>query len=61
MYNIKISVPCPDCGEDIIAPLYMADNSPISISIFEQEEWRCDQCNKTFYSGDFELLSEDEI
>lgn len=58
---IKISVNCPECGEEIEKKVFIIDNSSLNISAYEQQDWKCEICEKEFFSGDFELLTEDEI
>ena len=56
---------CPECDETIRHGLqtFVEHNGipEVSWDIASCESWHCDNCDKEFYTGDFEALSEYEI
>ncbi len=64
MSNIKrIIIDCPECGSDAvnqIIDLTGKTNEFHSMEI-EQTTFECTNCNKTLYTGELEILTEDEI
>lgn len=57
---------CPGCDEENFYGLcrtYLSHNDKPCVSLGEgqQESFDCAHCEETFYTGELELLSEDEI
>lgn len=57
---------CPECSEVIRHGLpalvkYENEVPEVSWNIAAQKKWHCENCDKSYYTGDFEVLNEDEI
>jgi len=64
MSRIKITATCPECDEEMffyLGDFTGGDEPSVDISVFEQTEFECEKCHKKFYTGDIDLLGEDEI
>lgn len=63
--KVYITFLCPDCDEEIKHGLriFHEENEipEISWDTASQESFHCEKCEKTWYTTDFEYLSEDEI
>jgi len=63
--KIYITMECPDCDETIrkgLITLCEYGGIPeVSWDTASCSSFTCNKCDKTFYTGDFEVLSEDEI
>lgn len=62
MRKIVLTAMCPECDEDMkIVMGDFTDTKDITVSIysFEQATFNCNSCNKTFITGDIDLLDED--
>jgi len=64
MFKIKLTASCPECNE--LMGFYLGDftggeNPEVDISCFEQVTFHCDKCDKDFYTGDFDLLSDEDL
>jgi len=61
MNEMKLIVYCPLCGNDMERNIMIADNTEIHAMDFEQNNWRCHSCEKTFSSGELEPRDIDEL
>lgn len=58
--HMKISVNCASCGEEIVHNVWCQDGI-VPLAMFEGNSFECEHCGKTSYTGDMEVLSEDDI
>jgi len=61
-----LSADCPDCGEEMFYGLCITtlehDGRPvIQYDIAAQTTFTCEECGTNSYTGDFDLLTEDQI
>lgn len=66
MKKINLIIDCPECDETLYRKvLYLnADNEDdinVNIMQFEQSNWYCKECDKTWVTGDFDILDSDEL
>lgn len=61
-----VQLECPECDETVYWGLCLTliEHNGYPVVAYDtaaQEQFFCDNCSTTFYSGDFELLSADEV
>jgi len=64
MEIIDITWNCPSCGllnSFSVGNLTPGNRPSVNWDIAACEEFKCSECDATYYTGDFEMLSEDEI
>ena len=60
---VGLLVNCPECGKEIIHySNHITDESPIvAVTEFEQTDWCCEDCDKTFCIGDIDLIDVEDL
>lgn len=58
--EIKISIPCAHCGENIISTVFCVDGI-LPLMAFEQESFYCDNCDHTTVTGDFDTFDSEDV
>jgi len=63
MIEYVIVIDCANCGEEIREKGVLIGDPPVEISpsSFTCERFICKSCGKSTYTGDLDILSEDEI
>lgn len=62
--QVNLIINCPECDEELIRPsLHLTDEDIPNVHVieFEQTDCYCSNCKKTFYIGDIDILSKEEI
>lgn len=61
MRVVELTAMCPECDTTMINKCgYLANTENIQVDIaqFEQTEFTCPDCGKTFYTGEMDLMEE---
>jgi uncharacterized protein with PIN domain len=58
-----ITMDCPDCNEQLSCRIGCINSDPTVFDVAEVEnmDFYCSDCDKTYYVGEINVFSEDEI
>ena len=62
MRDIVFTINCPNCDTKIkLRIINVTDNNEVDVSLFEQTEWDCPRCKKTFVIGDIDISDSSDV
>lgn len=60
MFKFIMAVTCPECGEVVkdsgITVDFTTDEPVVNLELFSQQEFYCENCNTSIYTGDTEMF-----